>query len=1080
VITLTRLLLAVLVIVSVTVDAFAAAETRLLRRPTVSNREVAFAYAGDLWIVSREGGKARRLTATPAVETDPRFSPDGSQIAFTATVGGNTDVYVMPAAGGTIRRLTYHPGYDMARGWTPDGLRVILSSSRAAVPSPVVSSFVRLWTIGLDDGQAQLLPMPRAHTGSLSPDASRIAYEEIATEFETREAHLQSAQWRHYRGGRTHPIRVLKIADCSEIELPWRDSNDSDPMWVGDVIYFLSDRNFTANLFAYHESYGKVEQITRHDDFDIMSASSGSDAVVYEQAGFIHLLDARSGVSRRLRIQVQGDFPWAEPQSKPAGSLLRSVALSSGGSRAAVEARGEIFVGSGRNAQTRNITDSSGAHDRSPAWSPDDRQIAWLSDASGEYQLFVADPSRKGRPRALELPIKGYFSTPVWSPDGRHVALRDNHQALWTIEIASGRATRVDADAHDEPGQRIEPVWSMDSRWLAYSKNTANHLRAIFLYSIEQRTAHPVTDLTADAIAPAFDRDGRYLYFLASTDNAHSADWFSMVSFDRPVRRSVYSALLSAAGEPRVEIAGLSKRIVTLDVPAGEYTGLVTGPAGTIFYAEHEVAGVERILSPKTLSLHRHRVGTKESQPFLRGIDFYGVSGDGNNLVYRSVANQSWAIARTDRPAQAGDTNLDLQRLSVHYDPHAEWANMYREAWRQLRDDFYQPSMHAADWQAVYVRYAAFIPHINHRIDLAYVLAMVQGELSVGHASLTGLGDMPKDEPEVVGMLAADYVLDHGRYRIQRIYTGDPWSRVRPPLAAPGVNIREGEYLLEVNGKPPMPTAEIYAAFVGTANKPTQLRVSPTPNESDSRVVTVTPLATDEPLRTYEDWIAKNRALVHQRSGGRLGYVWLLNTGPHGYQAFNREFYAQLDKQGVIIDVRYNQGGLLGEYIIDTINRLPFGYVAARDGATALTPFGAMPGPKIMLINESAGSGGDAIAHYFKLAKTGLLIGTRTWGGLVGDSAAAPRETIDGGGVAVPNVGFYDRNGRWLLENEGEKPDIEVRNTAAAVIAGHDPQLDRAIGEAMQALQDIPRQDPPKPPPPDRTSRAGSATAASR
>ena len=1068
---LTRLVLAVLVTMGFAIDALAAQEARLLRRPTVSERDVAFSYAGDLWIVSRAGGKARRLTATPAVETDPRFSPDGSQIAFTATVGGNTDVYVMSAAGGVVRRLTYHPGYDMTRGWTPDGQRVILSSSRAAVPSPVVSSFVRLWTIGLADGQAQLLPMPRAHTGSLSPDASRIAYEEIATEFETREAHLQSAQWRHYRGGRTHPIRVLSIADRSEIELPWRDSNDSDPMWVGDIIYFVSDRNFTANLFAYHVRDGKLEQVTRHEDFDIMSASSGPDTVVYEQAGFIHLLDARSGVSRRLRIQVQGDFPWAQPQSKPAGNLLRTVALSADGSRAAIEARGEIFVESGRNVATRNITGSSGAHDRSPAWSPDDRQIAWLSDASGEYQLFVADPSRTARPRALELPLKGYFSTPVWSPDGRHLALRDNHQTLWTIEIASGRATRVDADTHDEPGQRIEPVWSVDSRWLAYSKNTANHLRAIFLYSIEQRTAHQVTDSTADAIAPAFDRDGRYLYFLASTDNAHSADWFSMVSFDRPVRRSVYAALLSASGEPR---------IAALDIPAGEYTGLVAGPAGTIFYAEHEVAGVERILSPKSLSLHRHRMGMKDTQPFLRGIDYYAVSSDGNNLVYRSVANQSWAIARADRPAEAGDTDLDLQELSVHYDQHAEWANIYREAWRQLRDDFYQPSMHAADWRAVYERYAAFIPYINHRIDLAYVLAMIQGELAVGHASLTDLGDMPKDEPEAVGMLAADYVLDHGRYRIQRIYSGDPWSRVRPPLAVPGLDISEGEYLLEVNGRPLAPTAEIYAAFVGTANKPTQLRVSPTPNASDSRVVTVTPLANDEPLRTYEDWIARNRALVQQRSGGRLGYVWLLNTGPHGYEAFNREFYAQLDKQGVIVDVRYNQGGLLGEYIIDTINRVPFGYVAARDGATALTPFGAMPGPKIMLINESAGSGGDAIAHYFRLAKTGLLIGTRTWGGLVGDSATAPRATIDGGGVAVPNVGFYDRNGRWLLENEGEKPDIEVRNTAAAAFAGRDPQLDRAIEEAMRALQNIPRQDPSKPAPPDRVSRAGSAAETSR
>lgn len=1067
---LIRLCLILIATVGLTVDALAAQETRLLRRPTVSSREVAFAYAGDLWVVSRAGGKARRLTSTPAVETDPHFSPDGSQLAFTATVGGNTDVYVMPAAGGAVRRLTYHPGWDMARGWTPDG-RVIFSSSRAAVPAPVVSSYVRLWTIGLQDGQAQMLPMPRANTGSLSSDGSRIAYEEIATEFETKEAHLQSAQWRHYRGGRTHPIRVMNLADHSQIALPWSDSNDRDPMWIGDVIYFVSDRNYTANLFAYHSNGGKLEQITQHDDFDIMSASAGADAVVYEQGGFIHLLDASSGKSRRLRIEVEGDFPWAQPQSKPAGDLLRNVALSPDGARAAIEARGEIFVGAAGNAEPRNITESSGAHDRLPVWSPDGKQLAWLSDASGEYQLFLADPSRKARPRALDLPLKGYFSTPVWSPDGRAVALRDNHLTLWTIEIASGRATRVDADTYDEPGQRIEPVWSVDSRWLAYSKNTANHLRAIFLYSLEQRTAYQVTDPTADAIAPAFDRDGRQLYFLGSTDNAHSVDWFSMVSFDRPVRRSVYAALLSATGEPRIEIEGLSQRIVALDVPAGEYRGLVAGPSGTIFFAEYEVAGIERVLSPLSLSLHRHRTGTRGAETFLRGIDSYHLSADGNSFVYRRGVEQSWALARADRAIDAGDTNLDLQCLSVHYDPHAEWANIYREAWRQLRDDFYQPSMHGADWDAVYQRYAAFIPHLNHRIDLAYVLAMMQGELAVGHAALAGLGDMPKDEPERVGMLGADYALVQGHYRIERIYAGDPWSRVRGPLAAPALGVHEGEYILEVNGKPLVSTEEIYAAFAGTADKPTQLRVSPTPNASESRIVTVTPIASDEALRTYEDWIAKNRALVQERSGGRLGYVWLLNTGPHGYQAFNREFYAQLDKQGVILDVRYNQGGLLGEYIIDTINRVQFGYVAARDGATHPTPFGAMPGPKIMLINESAGSGGDAIAHYFRIAKTGLLIGTRTWGGLVGDSASAARETIDGGGVAVPNVGFYDRNGRWLLENEGEKPDIEVENTPAAVIDGHDPQLERAIEEGMQRLEYVPRPDVLRPPPVDRVSR---------
>ena len=408
---MTRALFAALVILGSTCGA-AAEETRLLRRPAVSSDQVAFAYAGDLWVVGRDGGRARRLTATPSIETDPSFSPDGSQIAFTATVGGNTDVYVLASKGGTPRRLTYHPGLDMARGWTRDGRRVMFGSARGVLPTPLTSSYVRLWTVGLEGGLPQMLPMPRAYTGAFSPDARRIAYEELSTEFETKERQFQSSQWRHYRGGRTHPIRIMSLADHAEEKLPWRDSNDSNPLWIGDTIYFISDRSFTANLFAYHTAGGKLEQLTRHDDYDIKNASAGPGAIVYEQAGFIHLLDTRSGQLRRLSIQVAGDFPWAQPQTRDVSGLIRNAAGPANGTRVALEARGEIFIKASGDQGARNLTRSAAAHDRNPAWSADGSQLAWLSDASGEYQLFVADAAREGQPRAIGLPGERLFLTP--------------------------------------------------------------------------------------------------------------------------------------------------------------------------------------------------------------------------------------------------------------------------------------------------------------------------------------------------------------------------------------------------------------------------------------------------------------------------------------------------------------------------------------------------------------------------------------------------------------------------------------------------------------------------------------------
>jgi tricorn protease len=1089
----------------------AAEETRLLRRPTVSRDLVVFAYASDLWAVGRTGGQARRLTATPFVETDPRLSPDGSRIAFTATVGGNTDVYVMPAGGGEPVRLTYHPGTDAARGWSPDGRRIIIASTRGAVPTPGASPYFRLWTIGIErtgskaeptqraevaraGGLPDLLPLPRAFTGAYSPDGRRMAYEDVSTAMFAEWAQEQSSQWRHYRGGRTHPIRVIDLGNHAVEKLPWTDSNDASPMWVGDTIYFLSDRSGATNLFGYDRRTRQVAQLTRHDDFDIMSASAGADAIVYEQAGYIHLFDPATRKAQRLAIEVTADFPWARPQLKKVAGMIRSAVLSRTGVRAAFEARGDIFTLPAEKGQARNLTASAGVHDRSPAWSPDGARIAWLSDASGEYQLMIGEQTGATRPRAIPLPSKAFFSATVWSPDGKLLLLEDNHLNLWAIDVADGTATKLDTDTYDDPGRRFDAAWSPDSRWVAYSRSLSSHLRAIFLYSVAERKAYQVTDGLSDAVAPVFDASGKYLYFLASTNYALRTGWLEMSSVDRPITRAIYVAVLSAsepspllpetgdeaaappggAGKPpadpkaqnpptvRVDVQGIGQRILALGVPAADYSALAAGSAGTLFYAE-----TPRAAGARPLTVHRYQLRERRAAPFLEGVRSYALSGDAKRLLYRADGNR-WGIVGTDRPAKVGEGAIDVGTLEALVDPRLEWAQIFRETWRIQREYFYDETMHGADWPALYERYRALLPFVAHRADLGYLTASLAGELAVGHSYLLGTGDLPAGDPVAVGMLGADYAVENGRYRIKKIYGGENWNpELQAPLSGPGIQVAEGDYLLEVNGRPLTPPTSVYQLFEGTAGKQTLLRVNSSPSLEGSRVVTVVPVASDEALRTRA-WIEGNRRLVDKLSGGRLAYVWLPNTGGPGYTAFNRYYYAQQDKEGAIIDERYNQGGMVADYIVNELTRPLMGYFARRDGTPSPSPTVGIYGPKVMIVNESAGSGGDALPYYFKQQKAGPLVGTRTWGALVGTLQVPP--TIDGGGVTAPSLAFYDVNGRWSVENEGVAPDIEVEITPADVIAGRDPQLERAVQEALKLLQERPSRRVPRPSPIKRVS----------
>jgi tricorn protease len=947
--------------------------------------------------------------------------------------------------------------------------------------------------------------MPRAYTGTLSADGKRVAYEEVSTVMFP--GWIEASGWRHYRGGRVHPISVMNLSDNSVTKLPWKDSNDEYPMWIGNTVYFLSDRAFTKNLFSYNADTKELKQLTRHDDFDIANASAGADAVVYEQAGYIHLLDAKTGQTRRLNIDVTGDLPWARAGIKRVASMIRSSSLSPSGVRVAIEARGDIFTVPVEKGDYRNLTRSTAVNDRDPVWSPDGTQLAWFSDASGEYQLMIGEQTGLTKPRALSLPAPAFYSELAWSPDCKSLLLQDNHLHLWTIDVASGKATKVDSETFSDPGRSIDPVWAPDSRWIAYSKNVENGMRAIFVYSIADGKSHQVTDGMSDAISPAFDASGKYLYFLASTNYGPNVGWLEMSSQERPVRRSIYLVVLSAsepspllpeagdeagppptpaaggaggggggaggAGRPkpdsttRIDIPGISQRVLSLSVPAGDFGNLTGGPAGTIFYTEPMPGG-----GFGAARVNRYVIKDRAAASFIEGVRSYSLSADRKKLLYQAGGGQDggrWGVITTERPGRVGDGPVNVAQIEAWVDPRAEWAQIARETWRIQRDFFYDAKMHGADWNAVWDKYKPLLPYIGHRNDLGYLIATMGGEVVVGHSYLTGPGDEPADTPVSVGMLGADYSIENGRYRIKKILTGENWNpELRAPLSSPGIQVAEGDYILEVNGAPLAASTNIYRVFEGTANHQTILRVSKTPSAEGSRLVTVVPVASEDALRSRA-WVENNRRLVDSLSNGRLAYVWLPNTTTAGYTYFTRYFFTQQQKEGSIIDERYNQGGQVADYIVNELDRKVMGFFATRDGKTMTSPMAGIFGPKVMIINESAGSGGDALPYMFKQRKLGPLVGTRTWGGLVG-TIGVPT-TIDGGGITAPGLAFYDLNGKWAVENEGVTPDIEVEYSAAEVIKGHDPQLERAVKEAMKLLEQNPFKRVPRPAPIDRASK---------
>jgi tricorn protease len=1058
--------------------------TLMLSEPAVSAEHVAFTYAGDLWIAGHEGSGVRRITTHKGVEFSPRFSPDGRTLAFSAQYDGNMDVYVVPVEGGVPTRLTWHPYYDVVQDFTVDGSAVLFTSGRKSY----TGRHLQLYTVSLDGDFPEKLPIPTAFKASYSPDGSKIAYTPLYEAFN---------QWKNYRGGTATRIWIIDMADYSVVQIPQPEGrcNDTDPMWIGDRVYFRSDRNGEFNLFSFDPASGAVQQLTDHDDFPIVNASAGSGLIVYEQAGYLHLFNLASGESSPVPIQIATDLMEVRPRYVDGTRFIRSYAISPSGARAVFEFRGEIVTVPKEKGDYRNITESPAVHERSPVWSPDGMWIAYFSDESGEYALHIAPQDGKGEVRKISLDGAGFYDYPRWSPDGEKISFTDNSRSLYWLDVESGRTHMISQDEVYSPLAPPYHSWSPDSRWIAYTRNNATNLHSVFVYSLEDDESYAVTYGISEVFEPVFDAGGKYLYLVASTDAGPVIQWFAQSNQDMQMTSNIYLVVLEKGtpsplakesdeeqpegeGEEaegnddeddevtvRIDFDGLDQRIIDLPLEAATYIDLTPGPAGKLYYLKAEGGSSFFGGGAGELSLAMFDLEEREEKTLVSGVTAYALSADNKQILYRSGNN--WFVSGAAN-IEKGEGRIAADQIKVRIDPRAEWRQIYDEAWRINRDFFYDPNMHGADWPALKEKYAVFLPHVVTRSQLNTLMRWLHSELAVGHHGVGGGDVLERAETVPGGLLGADFEIENGRYRFTKVYGGLNWNpELRSPLTEPGVEVEAGEYLLAVEGEDLRPPENLYSRFENTAGKIVEISVGPNPNGAGARTVNVVPVSSEYGLRN-RDWVEGNLKKVHEATDGRVAYVYVPNTAGSGHTYFKRYFFPQTDKEAVIIDERHNGGGQIADYYINLLRREYISYWAMRYGADLTTPQGAIFGPKVMLIDETAGSGGDLLPWMFRKFNVGTLIGRRTWGGLVGTLGFPV--LMDGGGITAPNLAIWTEDG-WVVENVGVPPDIEVEMFPADVIAGRDPQLEKAIEVIMEQLEANPPATHTRPPYPVRVRR---------
>ena len=1043
--------------------------TRLLSQPAISSSHIAFIYAEDLWVANKDGSAPRRITVDEGVESNPVFSPDGKTIAFNAQYDGNTDVFVVPATGGVPKRLTWHPGNDLVRDVSPDGKLVLFASQR----NSFTNRYFQLYTVNVATGAETQLPIPNAFWASYNADGSQIAYTTIPDRFE---------QWKNYRGGTMSRIWLYNVQThaVTEILKPAGGANDSKPVWRGGKVYFRSDRDGEFNLYSYDASTKAVQTLTRFSDFPVLNLAASSTELIFEQAGYLHSMPLAGGNSKPVKVGIAADLLEARSRFVSDETYIRSGHISPSGARVVLDYRGDIITLPAQKGDPQNLTNTPGVHEKYPAWSPDGKSIAYFSDANGEYALHIKPQNGEGEAKAYPLSGSGFYASIHWSPDSKKLCFVDNGRNLYALDVATGKTNLIGEDEHYVPGafRELFGSWSADGNYVSYTTITETNYERAFVYALAENKSYPVSDGLSNVTEPVFDPSGKYLYMLASTNAGPVVNWFDQSNQDMQATNNIYLVTLqqavpspfakendveeikeaakdtaaktgAAAAKPKtlsIDWDGIQNRIVALPIGGGQYSNLAVPKEGEIYYLS---------ASPNNASptmLHQFTLKKRKEEPIMPADGFI-VSAKGDKMMVLSKGK--WSIATTGQKP-APDAMLNTAALQVKINPAAEWANIFNEAWRVNRDYFYDPKMHGADWNAMRKKYAAFLPDLSCKSDLYRVMQWMFSELAVGHHRFTGAGDRLAN-PQTVpgGLLGADYEVANDKVRIKKIYGGLNWTPgLRSPLTEPGVDVKTGDYILAVNGQPVSTSENFYSYFENTSGKITTLRVSAFADGSNARTVKVVPVASEVALRN-RDWVEGNMKKVHAATNGQVAYVYVPNTAEDGHEYFKRYFFPQANKAGIIVDERFNGGGQLADYVIDILKRPEQSYWNYRHGKDQKAPNASIQGPKVMLIDETAGSGGDYLPYLFRQAKLGTLVGKTTWGGLVGILGFP--EFLDGGGVTAPNLAFYNDKG-FGIENVGTPPDVEVEQWPVDVINGKDPQLEKAIQIVMDQL----KANPPK------------------
>jgi tricorn protease len=1060
-------------------------DTLLLAQPDISTRNITFIYDGDVWVANRDGSGAYRLTTAEGLESKPRFSPDGASIAFSGNYDGNIDVYVVPIAGGSPQRLTWHSADDFAEGFDNQG-RVVYSSQ-----SDVKSSRdVHLFVIAPNGTFPQRLPIPMGNDADVAPDGRAIAYSQMPPPM------LQAlTQWKTYRGGSASRVAIMKFADHSvqKIPQPPGRSNDLNPMWIGGKVYFNSDRAGEFNLHSFDPATGEVRQLTSYTDFPVVNASTGDGKIIFEQAGRLVVFDPATSATTTLHVAVASDLRETRPRRVSNVDYVRNVSPSPSLDQVALEYRGEIVtVPAQKGAPIRNLTQSTGANDRSPAWSPGGGRIAWFSDESGDYALYVADRNGSGKPRRIAIDGgSGFYRDLKWSPDEKRVSFLDNAYSLYVLDLDTGRAQRVSENEYFGHAPFISHNWSPDSQWLAYTQNSNGLIQTVHVYSIAQRKSLQITDGLTEVSEPVFDRNGHYLYVIASDQAGPIKDWFSLASVDLTFTHSLYAialrkgdpsplpregetdaAALAAEKNVAIDFDGIGDRIVALPTGGATLRGLQAGKSGELFYLWTPATPAITALS-NPAELKRFVMKERTAKTLLGGVDAFFVSADGEKVLVRQGKSIKVAPAGGEIKPEAM-TAVPVEDVSVLIDPRAEWRQILREAWRLNRDFFYAPNYHGVDWNAALKKYEPLLDHAATRDDVGRIVSAMASELRVGHSYSTEGESIDKPPNVGVGLLGADFEVADGRYRFRKVYGGLNWRpALRTPLRAPGISVAAGEYLLAVDGKQLTTDRNVYSAFENVVEKQIEITIGPRADGQGARTLKVVPIASERELR-YVDWVEGNIRKVDAATGGRVAYVHVPDTSLAGHAAFKRYFFPQSQKAALILDDRDNGGGFVADYYIDILRKQPVIHWATRYGKDLRTPRGAIYGPKVMIANEGAGSGGDLLPWMFHKLDIGPIVGTRTWGGLVGNLEI--HTLMDGGTITAPNIAGWTPQDGWVIENVGVPPDIEVEDSPQSMLAGRDPQLEKAIEIALQALQANPPAEPQHPAYPNKVAPTSTDT----